>query len=272
MSARLSLPRRKALTALVALGAMAGRARAQSPTVEEPWPSLAEQIFGGRPMQDGTGVLTLDAPYRAEDAALVPVTVRTVAPATDAAHVRQITMVIDENPSPLAATFTLGPSFGPGSLSARVRVDSYTNIHAVAETADGRLYVVQRFVKAAGGCSAPAAKQQADSIPLGMMRFTQFPLAPGADTREVQLMVRHPNASGMQLDQVTRLYVPAHFITAVRIWQGDDLVLGIESGISIAENPAFRFDVRPNGATEFRAEVEDNEGAVFRQRWPVSPA
>ena len=47
----------------------------------------------------------------------------------------------------------------------------------------------------------------------------------------------------------------AHF--TIRIWQGDDLLLGIESGISIAENPQFRFDYRPNGSTNFRAEVVD---------------
>ena len=85
-------------------------------------------------------------------------------------------------------------------------------------------------------------------------------------------MIRHPNYSGMQMDQVTRLYVPAHFITSVQIWQGDDLLIGIESGISISENPEFRFDYRPNGATQFRAEARDNEGNVFTQSWPSTPA
>ena len=80
-------------------------------------------------------------------------------------------------------------------------------------------------------------------------------------------MIRHPNYSGMQMDQVTRLYVPAHFVKSVRIWQGDDLLLAIESGISIAENPEFRFDYHPNGATGFRAEMEDNEGESFTQEW-----
>ena len=111
-------------------------------------------------------------------------------------------------------------------MSTRVRVDSYTNIHAVAEMADGALFAAERFVKAAGGCSAPAAKQEANSIPSGTMRVRQFGSVPGSDNREVQLMIRHPNYSGMQMDQVTRLYVPAHFVSTVRIWQGDDLLLG----------------------------------------------
>jgi sulfur-oxidizing protein SoxY len=255
---------RRALGALV-LASTAATARGQ--TSDDPWPSLSAQVFKGRPIQDGSALLSLDAPYRAEDAALVPFSI-TLSPA-DAPRIRAVTLVIDENPSPVAGRFVIGETSGLRALSTRVRVDSYTNIHVVAETADGGLYAAQRFVKAAGGCSAPAAKQQADAIPVGTMRFRQFPLRPDADTREVELMIRHPNYSGMQMDQVSRLYVPAHFVAAVRVWQGNDLVLGVDSGISISENPAFRFDVRPNGATEFRAEVTDSEGAVFRQSWPT---
>ena len=85
-------------------------------------------------------------------------------------------------------------------------------------------------------------------------------------------MIRHPNNSGMQMNQVTRLYVPAHFVASVHIWQGDDLLLGIESGISISENPEFRLDYRPNGATEFRAEVKDSEGQSFKEAWSATRA
>jgi sulfur-oxidizing protein SoxY len=85
-------------------------------------------------------------------------------------------------------------------------------------------------------------------------------------------MIRHPNYTGMQMDQITRLYVPAHFVKSVRIWQGGQLLLAIEGGISISENPEFRFDYRPNGAGTFRAEVEDSEGKTFAQDWPARAA
>jgi sulfur-oxidizing protein SoxY len=49
-------------------------------------------------------------------------------------------------------------------------------------------------------------------------------------------------------------------------------LLSIESGISISENPVWRFDYRPNGATGFRAEMQDSEGKSFRQQWPVTRA
>lgn len=266
------LQRRRLLLAAVALGAAARRAAAQAPAQQDPWPSLAAQIFNGRTVQDGATIMAIDAPYRAEDAALVPVAVRSLLPSGDSRRIVGITLVIDENPSPLAAVFSPGPSSELRSLSTRVRVDSYTNLHAVAELSDGQLYAAQRFVKAAGGCSAPAAKLEADSIPLGTMRFRQFAAAAGADPDryEAQLMIRHPNYSGMQMDQVSRLYVPAHFVKSVRIRQGQDLLLSIESGISISENPSFRFDFRPNGAATFSAEMEDSEGRSFRQEWPAT--
>jgi sulfur-oxidizing protein SoxY len=263
---------RRTLLAAAALGTIGRRATAQAPAQEDTWPSLAAQIFDGRAVRDGSAILTIDAPNRAEDAALVPVSIRSMLAAGDTRHVRAVTLVIDENPSPLAAVFSPGEAGGIRSLSTRVRVDSYTNLHAVAELSDGELYAVQRFVKAAGGCSAPAAKQEAGSIPLGTMRFRQFHPASGADpeVREAQLLIRHPNFSGMQMDQITRLYVPAHFVKTVRVWQGDDLLLAIESGISISENPEFRFDYHPNGATSFRAEMEDSEGQTFKQEWPAT--
>lgn len=272
-STRLKLHRRTLLAA-AALGAGIRRAAAQTPAAEDPWPSLAAQIFAGRTLQDGAAVVAIDAPYRAEDAALVPVSLHNLLPPDDKRDIRSITLVIDQNPSPLAAVFSPGPSSGMRSLSTRVRVDDYTNIHAVAELSDGQLYASARFVKAAGGCSAPAAKLEADAIPFGTMRFRQFPPPTGAAPalREAELMVRHPNYSGMQMDQVTRLYVPAHFVKSVRIWQGDTLLLSVEGGISIAENPEFRFDYRPNGATGFRAEVDDSEGTSFSQEWPAARA
>jgi len=258
------------MAAMVAAGR---RAFAQAPAQPDPWPALAAQIFDGRAVEDGSAVVAIDAPYRAEDAALVPIGLRCLLPAGDARRIAGLTLVIDENPSPLAATFALGEASGIRSLSTRVRVDSYTNLHVVAELTDGRLYAAERFVKAAGGCSAPAAKPDANATPPGTMRFRQFASAPGAepDSAEAQLLIRHPNYSGMQMDQVTRLYTPAQFVKSVRIWQGEELLVSIESGISISENPSFRFDYRPNGATSFRALMEDSEGRSYRQEWPALP-
>ena len=194
-------------------------------------------------------------------------------PAGDPRRVKAITVVIDRNPAPVAATFTLGAHAQTSSISTRVRVDSYTNVHAVAELSDGKLYGVATFVKASGGCSAPAAKNADEAqANLGQMKLRQFAPAgdaPAGGMREAQIMIRHPNNSGLQMDQITHLYVPLFIVSELRVWQGDQLLLSVNGGISISEDPNIRFAYRPNGAATFRAEARDTDGHVFRAQWPA---
>jgi sulfur-oxidizing protein SoxY len=263
-----------AAVAAIAVNAVAGRG-ALAAEAPDPWPGLVQDVFNGRPLEDGNGLLALDAPARAEDAAIVPLTVRATLPAGDARRLKAITVVIDRNPAPVAATFQLGARAGTSSISTRVRIDSYTNVHAVAELSDDKLYAVAAYVKASGGCSAPAAKNADEAkANLGQMKFRQFANSGEATAdrmREAQIMLRHPNNSGLQMDQVTRLYVPAFFVRELRIWQGDDLVLFMDGGISISEDPNIRFNYVPNGAKAFRAEAIDTENHVFTGSWPVDP-
>jgi len=241
---------------------------------QDPWPELANQVFNGRPLADGTDLLAIEMPGRAEDAAIVPLTVRATLPPGDARRVKAFTIVIDENPAPVTATFTIGPTAVVSSISTRVRVNSYTNVHAVAELSDDKLYVVKTYVKASGGCSAPAAKvADAAADRIGQMKFRQFAAAgagPVSAPREAQIMVRHPNNSGLQRDQVTLLYIPAHFVDELSVWQGDALLFSMVGGISISEDPNFRFNFVPNGATAFRVEAKDTDGKLFRQEWPAT--
>jgi sulfur-oxidizing protein SoxY len=254
--------------------AQAGACSIAARAADDPWPELARDAFPGRTLQDGTGFITLDAPTRAEDAAIVPLTVRTTLPPGDARRVEAITIIIDKNPAPVAATFRLGAASGVSSIETRVRIDMYTNVRAIAALSDGTHYMVTAFVKASGGCSAPALKTADEAkANAGQMRFRQFARndGPVSKPREAQLMVRHPNYSGLQMDQLTRHYIPVYFVRELRIWQGEDLVLAMESGISISEDPSIRFNYLPNGAKSFRAEVVDTDNRIFRAEWPVEP-
>src|SRR5262249_6836708 len=157
-------------------------------------------------------------------------------------RLKALTLVIDENPAPVAATFTFGDAAGVFEISTRVRVNAYTDVHLVAELSDGRLYVVKTFVKASGGCSAPAAKNEDEAVAnLGRMQFRVFGKkndGPASALREAQIMIRHPNNSGLQRDQVSLLYIPANFVQDLRLWQGDAPLFAMEAGISISENPS----------------------------------
>ncbi len=259
------------LAAAVSFGAVRSPFAAET---DDPWPDIARDTFNGRPLADGAGVIAIEMPVRAEDAAIVPVTLRTTLPPGDTRVVKAFTLVIDENPAPVAATFKVGS--GVTMISTRVRVNSYTNVHAVAELSDGRLYVVKIYVKASGGCSAPTATNGDEAkASIGQMRFRQFARSsagPTSGPREAQIMVRHPNNSGLQRDQVSLLYIPLYIVRDLRVWQGEQLLLEMDGGISISENPAIRFSYLPNGATTFRAEAVDTEGRVFKGEWPVEAA
>jgi sulfur-oxidizing protein SoxY len=236
---------------------------------EETWNNIKGDIFKDRPIRDGAGLVILDAPRRAEDAAVVPIGMRVNLAADDKRTLQSLTLVIDENPAPVAATFTIGPRSGVTSISTRVRVNSYSYVRLVAELSDGQLYGVKAYVKASGGCSAPAAANaDATKSMLGQMKFRVFHLHADASP-EAQIMLRHPQNSGLQMDQLTRLYVPPFFIENLKIWQGDDLVMAMDGGIAISEDPNIRFNYRPNGATDFRAEAVDTGKDDFKGEWPI---
>src|ERR1700744_3360581 len=239
----------------------------------DPWPGLVQDIFNNRPMSDGSNVIGIEMPTRAEDAAIVPVTLRSKLAPDDSRQVRTITLVIDQNPAPMGAKFELGADARVSEISTRVRVNSYTNVHAVAELSDGKLYMVKTFVKASGGCSAPATKNVEEAKNrLGQMKYRQFTEAdqgPTSGKREAQIMIGHPNNSGLQMDQITHLYIPAFFIDELHLWQGNNPVLSMEGGISISGDPNIRFTYVSNGAKTFRAEAKDTSGHTFEKEWKV---
>jgi sulfur-oxidizing protein SoxY len=263
--------------ALIAL-TFAAPAFAQS---EESWAGIKPDLFGSRAISDGADLMAIEAPMRAEDAAVVPITVRALQPQTGDKAIKAITLVVDENPAPVAATISFGPAAETASFSTRLRVNSYSYIRAIAEMNDGSLRMVKAFVKASGGCSAPALKDADKSIAeMGALRLRQFAqddaetkdyaLAPSdANAIEAQIMIRHPNYSGLQMDQLTMLYIPAHFVRSIELKRGDDLVFKMEGGISLSENPTFRFTFRKDGTGALAVRAEDTQQNVFAKSWPV---
>lgn len=256
------------LLALVAvLGGPAFADATVNPLTDSPtWQDLQFDIAGDTVLQEGDGLFTVDAPYRAHDAATVPVVIRQ----TDAdAAITGAKVVIDENPAPLAAEFTFGPDMAPLDMELRVRVDQYSNVRVLADTADGT-FMSGRFVKASGGCSAPATRDPELALAsMGQMQLKHF----GADNmstprRDAQIMIRHPNYSGLQRDQITQLFITAHFIDELEVLQGDEVLFTMTGGISVSENPVFRFAYTDNGAPTLTVRARDTDGNVFEQTLP----
>jgi sulfur-oxidizing protein SoxY len=245
-----------------------------SPAAEEQeraarWTSISQSLFGTRKIEDGSGWLSLEAPQRALDAALVPLAISS----TKTSGLKGLYLIIDENPAPLAGHFTFGREADPSLLKLRVRVDAYTLIHAVAETTDGHLYAVERFVKAAGGCSAPAgADEQQALADLGHIKQkVSDGFSPHAPLKAT-LMIRHPNFNGMQMNQVTRLYTPARFIKSIDVSFDEATVLHVDSDISMSTDPVIDFGFVPPHKGILKVVVRDTSEATFTQSVGVPAA
>src|SRR6188768_958860 len=243
----MGMMRRFFLIAACGLGAIgcthAASADDEAAARSERWAELQRAIFPGRTISDGSGVIELEAPPRALDAALVPFTITL----PGEKRIKSVSLVIDNNPGPLAGRFTFGTAADPRVLKVRMRVNTYTSVHAVAEDSAGNLYAVEKFVKASGGCSAPAGSDDEESMRnLGQMKLKLLDEFAAGKPVQAQLMIRHPNFNGMQMDQLTRLYTPAHFIRTIDITYDDQPVLHLESDISLSTDPVIAFGFKPS--------------------------
>lgn len=251
----------------------AAKVQAQEANADATWQSLKPDVFGEQRIEEQSPLVRLTAPVRAEDAAMVPIEVEVTLPAGDPRTVRKLTLIVDENPAPVAATFSFGGERRDLTLGTRLRVNSYSFIRAIAETSDGELHMAARYVKASGGCSAPALKDEETALKnIGQMKLRVVDAAKAGEKigdatkanriSQLQLMIRHPNYSGLQMDQVTRLYIPAKFVDAIEVKQGDDLVFSMVGGISLSEDPAIQFSYEPTGK-EIHVDAADTDGRTF---------
>ena len=236
------------------------------------WQALKTALYGDRVLNDGSEFFELEAPKRAHNAALVPITVAAKFPQKPEQFVKTITVLIDENPSPVAGKFHLTEASGLAYIQTRVRVNQYSYLRAVAEMNSGDLYLVSKYVKASGGCSAPAQKDaEAALARLGKMKLRHGDSVTAGEPNRFQLLISHPNHTGMQMNQVTQHYIPAHFVRDVKVTLNGEPLLKVESDISLSENPSIHFQVVPSGPGELTAEVTDTDGTTFTQTWSVEP-
>src|SRR3954465_11146929 len=169
------------------------------------WGKVKRSLFEDRPMlESAAGIVELDAPARAEDAAVVPIAIRTKLEQTPERYVKRIYLIVDNNPSPIAATFDLSVASGRADVETRIRVDQYTYVRAVAELSDGTLAVDRRFVTPSGGCSVAPGKDAATAARLGRMRLAVEQSAYN-QARLAQLMISHPNDAVLGMDHCSRL-------------------------------------------------------------------
>lgn len=229
-----------------------------NPDTVEMWKTLRTSLFGDRPIVNDDGkVVSLNAPSRAEDASTVPVQIKTNVEQSATRYIQKLYLFIDKNPSPVAAIFTFTPESGRADIDTRVRVEDYSHMRAVAEMNDGKLYMATHYIKASGGCSAATG-----TLPdhAGFQPKAKFKIDPNVEAGQAtvaQLMIHHPNSSGLARDQVTNLYQPAYYVRTIKVSYAGQEIMTAEVDFSISENPNFRFYFKPNAAGELKAEIVD---------------
>ena len=234
---------------------------------DDAWQShLKSDYFGASEIIEDESIMTIDGPVRAENGAIVPIQLHAQIAQSEAFYIKTVTLLIDDNPDPLAGIFHFTPLSGKADLALRVRLNSYSNVRVIAETSDGKLHMSKRFIKASGGCSAPVGTDlEAAFKRIGKMKFKVSPEVEPQQSKKLQIAISHPNVTGMQMNQQTRLYEPAHYVRKVRITFNDDVIFSAETGISISENPNFRFYFAAQQTGNLIAHVQDSKGLEFTE-------
>jgi sulfur-oxidizing protein SoxY len=200
------------------------------------WQTMRPNLYGTRPISEtGDALMSIEAPASTPDPSATPVVVHFGEAL--AGRVRQLRVIIDNNPSPLVTTMNFKAGLPVEEIDLRVRIDRFTSVRAIAETSDGELQMRSTWVNASGGCSAPPTSSAGGM--LGDIRFRA-----SADDKALQISVRHPNNSGFQIDPKSGDPIAPHFIAHLRLRAGSDTLVDAETGISVSENPTLRIASR----------------------------
>ena len=106
--------------------------------------SVVDDLFEG-PITESDQI-TLKVPDIAENGAVVPVTV-----STGLTDVESISVIVENNPTPLVAMFELSPQSVP-EISVRIKMGESSKVQTVVK-AGGKLYSASKEVKVTiGGC------------------------------------------------------------------------------------------------------------------------
>ncbi|MFK7966359.1 MAG: quinoprotein dehydrogenase-associated SoxYZ-like carrier [Burkholderiaceae bacterium] len=231
------------------------------------WEKLRPQLFGERQIYLPPSQITIDVPKRAAFGGSVPVKVTLAHPQDPDLYVKRLYLVIDNNPSPLAATIDVTPEIGQADFETRVRVDTYSHVRAIAELSDGQLHMDVGYVKTSGGCSAPPNRERPEEIGKILLRTASGEAAPRPDRPvAVDFKIRHPNDTGFELNQQTVMFIPPNFIRNLNITYQGKNIWHAELDFSISENPYFRFNVLPGSGGILQADAQDTNGNAFTKQ------
>jgi len=172
--------------------------------------------------------------------------------------------LVDANPIQLAATYHLTDMLGNFQLATRIRMETDSYVRLVGESADGKLYMAKREIRAAGGCGGTvendesAVRAAAGKIKLNV----ETPVAFG-NPASATFNIRHVMRTGLQRDLVSQGYVPAFYINKTAFTYNGKPVMTVDVGVGTSEDPYMKFNFIPDAPGKLEVVATDNEGKTF---------
>jgi sulfur-oxidizing protein SoxY len=233
------------------------------------WEALRERLFPGRSIVTDGAQVQLIVPLRAAYGASVPIKVVSRLPQKPELYVKRIYLLVDKNPSPVAAVIDLTTDAGQADIETRLRVDEYSHVRVVSELSTGELHMDSRYVKTSGGCSAPPNRDALHLIGKTVLKLPDGAHLDAPTTADVTVL--HPNDTGFELNNQTVMFIPPHFVRSIKVSYAGRKVFDADLDFSVSENPTLRFNFVPHGPGELRAEVEDSKDGHFVGSLAVQP-
>ncbi|MDW4498628.1 quinoprotein dehydrogenase-associated SoxYZ-like carrier [Sulfitobacter sp. D35] len=253
---------------------------------EPAWPELREMLYDDQFLTDAGALITIHAPYRSTEDARTQIGANVAAP--EGRLLDSVTVILDENPMPVSAVFTFAQPLPRFFFDLTMRVNGPTPLHVVARTTEGQLFVAESFVKTSGqgACAAPPGTDPELALAtLGDMAIAiseieevarLLPTAPGraqstaySHDRRMDLDISHPSHSGMQMDQISLLFIPSRYVETVEVDLDGAGYVDVTGSISLSENPRLSLSV-PGYTQSVDITMTDTDGTVSTARKTVS--
>ena len=252
----------------------------------EAWDEIKAELYGERVILPAKDIVTLTTPYRAKDDREVPI--ETSTRFSDGRTVKSVSIIIDDNPVPVSAVFELETPEQSFDVTANMRINGPTPVRVVVEASDGALYMTEEFVKTSGlgACSAPPISGIKEALAtLGQMDLIAKPpkdveslvasltantaSSTRPELKNLRLEIKHPSHSGMQMDQISLLYILARYVETVEVWTDQDKLFTMTGSISLSEDPEIEFTYTTPDVKAIRVRMTDTDETVSEEVFPI---
>lgn len=254
--------KKQILLGMCLVGSLLSAGFAQAEADPKLWSVVKEAFFPKRDIQE-VEFLKIDAPRRAESGAQVPVTLSYDKAAANGVAIKNLYVIVDANPIQLASTYHITDALNGFQMATRIRMETDSFVRLIGETADGKLYMSKREIRAAGGCGGTvdndesAVRASAGKIKLNV-EVTKL-----GEPATATFNIKHVMRTGLQRDLVSQGYVPAFYIQKVAFNYNGKPVMTVDVGVGTSEDPYMKFSFIPDAPGKLDVLATDNEGKTF---------